>query len=58
MSKNFETIIQNKKITEKISNYLTLKDLSNLKQCSKSVYRNLKNKNILLNKLIQNSNKP
>lgn len=58
MSKNFETIIQNKKITEKISNYLTLKDLSNLKQCSKSVYRNLKNKNIFLNKLIQNSNKP
>ena len=57
MSKNFETIIQNKKITEKISNYLTLKDLSNLKQCSKSVYRNLKNKNIFLNKLIQNSNK-
>ena len=58
MSKNFETIIQNKKITEKISNYLTLKDLSNLKQCSTSVYRNLKNKNIFLNKLIQNSNKP
>jgi hypothetical protein len=58
MSKNFENIIQNKKITEKISNYLTLKDLSNLKQCSKSVYRNLKNKNIFLNKLIQNSNKP
>ena len=58
MSKNFETIIQNKKITEKISNYLTLKDLSNLKQCSKSVYRKKKNKNIFLNKLIQNSNKP
>jgi hypothetical protein len=58
MSKNFENIIQNKKITEKISNYLTLKDLSNLKQSSKSVYRNLKNKNIFLNKLIQNSNKP
>jgi len=58
MAKNLEEIIKEKKIIQNISNYLTSKDIMNLNQCSKSIYKNIKNQNIWLYKIIQNSDKP
>ena len=58
MAKNLEDIIKEKKVAQKISNYLSTKDVINLNQCSKSIYHNIKNQNILLHKIIQNSEKP
>ncbi len=58
MAKNLEDIIKEKKVAQKISNYLSTIDLINLNQCSKSIYHDIKNQNILLHKIIQNSEKP
>ena len=58
MAKNLEDLIKDKKITQKISNYLSTNDIMNLNQCSKSIYHDIKNQNILLHKIIQNSEKP
>ena len=58
MAKNLEDIIKEKKVAQKISNYLSTNDIMHLNQCSKSVYYNIKNQNIFLHKIIQNSEKP